>query len=489
MEQLTTAWRAAIVQIRSSRGLRDSHSRRPPMRLATTVCAAALLGAALPVTDLTAQVPPRSDYAFTDVNVIPMDSERVLSGQTVVVRNGRISAMGPASSTVVPAGATRIDGSGRYLLPGLAEMHGHIPGANAAAAEDVLFLYVAAGATTVRGMQGHPSQLELKRRAGAGEIIAPRLWLAAPPLSGNNARDAAMADSLVRAAKAAGFDLLKVHEGITAEAYAGIVKTATEVGLPWAGHVSQFVGVEGALRARQSTIDHIDDYIEALNAPDSPGWSASGGDRVRLMALNADASRIDELARATRQAGVAIVPTQILWEVLRGARDPALMRDRPENRYMAPMTIEGWTNTVNNLRANADPVAAAREVELRNRLLAAMNDEGVLILMGTDAPQLFSVPGFALYRELPVMVEAGMTPYEVLRTGTVNVANFLGVGDEAGTVAVGKRADLLLLDANPLEDITAIERNAGVMIDGRWLPARMIRDRLDAIAAKHAAGG
>lgn len=458
------------------------------MRRAAAACAAALLTLTLITTAVSAQLPARGDYAFTNVNVIPMDSERVLPGQTVVVSNGRIIAVGPGSSVTVPAGATRIDGTDRFLLPGLAEMHGHIPGANVAAAEDVLFLYVAAGATTVRGMQGHPAQLELKRRAEAGEILAPRLWLAAPPLSGNNVPDAAAADRLVRSAKDAGFDLLKVHEGISADAYDAIARTATEVGLPWGGHVSQFVGVDGALRARQSTIDHIDDYVEALNPPDSPGWSASGGERVRLMALNADASRIPGLARATREANVAIVPTQILWEVIRGARDPVDMVDRPENRYMAPMSITGWTNTVNNIREGADPAAAAREVELRNELLKAMNDEGVLILMGTDAPQLFSVPGFSLYRELPIMVQAGMTPYEVLRSGTVNVARFLGIEDEAGTVEVGRRADLLLLEDNPLEDIGNVERNAGVMIDGRWLSADAIRSRLDAIAAKHAGG-
>ena len=458
------------------------------MRRSACACTAALLVMTALATSLYAQVPPRGDYAFTDVNVIPMDSERVLSGQTVLVSNGRISAVGPAADVTVPAGAVRIDGRGRYLMPGLAEMHGHIPGANAAAAEDVLFLYVAAGATTVRGMQGHPSQLELKRRAVAGEIIAPRLWLAAPPLSGNNVPDAASAERLVRAAKDAGFDLLKVHEGIPADAYAAIVAAATEADLPWGGHVSQYVGVDGALRARQSTIDHMDDYIEAMNPPSSPGWNAGGGERVRLMALNADESRIPDLARATREAGVAIVPTQILWEVLRGARDPALMVDRPENRYMAPMTITGWTNTVASIRSAADPEAAAREVQLRNRLLAAMNDAGVLILMGTDAPQLFSVPGFSLHRELPIMVEAGMTPWEVLRTGTVNVAKFFGIENEAGLVAVGHRADLLLLEANPLEDISGIERTAGVMIDGRWLPADLIRARLEAIAAKHADG-
>jgi imidazolonepropionase-like amidohydrolase len=149
--------------------------------------------------------------------------------------------------------------------------------------------------------------------------------------------------------------------------------------------------------------------------------------------------------------------------------------------------VQNWVTAVTDLRANTDPKAAAREVEVRNKLLKAMSDGGVLVLMGTDAPQLFSVPGFSLYRELPVMVEAGMTPYQVLRTGTVNVAKFFGLENVAGTIAPGKRADLLLLDANPLADIRAIERNAGVMIDGRWLPPAEIQRRLQEIAAKNAA--
>ena len=125
---------------------------------------------------------------------------------------------------------------------------------------------------------------------------------------------------------------------------------------------------------------------------------------------------------------------------------------------------------------------------MRLRILKALHDEGALILMGTDAPQLFSVPGFSLQRELPLMVQAGMTPYEVLRTGTVNVARFYDEDDTAGTVQTGRRADLLLLDANPLEDIDNISRISGVMVGGRWLDGETIRTRLEAIAARAAAG-
>jgi imidazolonepropionase-like amidohydrolase len=426
----------------------------------------------------------QSAYAFTNVNVVPMDSERVLRGQTVVVQDGRITAVGAASAIQVPPGATRIDGTGKYLLPGLAEMHGHLPGANAASAEDILFLYIAGGATTVRGMQGHPAQLELKRRVDAGELIGPRMWLAAPSLGGSI--DAATAEARVRAAHAAGFHLLKIHEGLSPETYAAIVRTAGELGLPWGGHVPFDVGVHGALAAGQSTIDHLDDYVEAMQRPGSPALAATGAERTRLLPLHADESLIPELARATRQAGVAVVPTQLLWEVLLGARESADMVDRWENRYMPRATVEGWTTWTDNRRAQTDAASAAREVELRNRLLKAMHDEGVLILMGTDAPQIFSVPGFSLRRELPVMVAAGMSPYEVLRTGTVNVAAFLGIETEAGLVAPGMRADLLLVEANPLEDITALERNAGIMIDGRWLAPDYIARRLEEIAARNA---
>ena len=451
-------------------------------RLATAfIACTALAGAAM------AQAPDQGSFAFTNVNVIPMDTERVLEDQTVVVEDGRITTLGPAAATSVPPGATRIDGQGKYLMPGLTEMHGHIPFSNAdGEAEDVLMLFVAAGATTVRGMQGHTSQLELRQRITDGAIVGPRLWLAAPALRGNNVPDAATAERLVREANDQGFDLLKVHEGLSAEAYAAIVRTASEVGLPWGGHVSINVGVPGALAVQQSTIDHLDDYLDAMQPADSPALSATGPDRNRMLAMHADEGKIPELARATREAGVAVVPTQILWEVLRGARDPATLVGRPENRYMDGETVATWTDRATAAYTNASREAAMREAELRQRLLKAMNDEGVLVLMGTDAPQIFSVPGFSLHRELPLMVESGMTPYEVLRTGTVNVARFFEIEDRAGTVAVGRNADLLLLDANPLEDIQAVATNAGVMVDGRWLSPDYIASALAAIAAKHA---
>jgi imidazolonepropionase-like amidohydrolase len=428
-----------------------------------------------------AQVPAQGTYAFTNVNVIPMDSERVLENHSVVVEGGRITAVGPTASMSLPASATEIDGTDKYLMPGIAEMHGHIP-VSRAEAEDVLFLYVAAGATTVRGMQGHPNQLEFRRAVQAGEIVGPRMWLAAPAMNGENVPDVATAERLVREADAAGFDLLKVHSSLTREVYDAIARTARAAGLPWGGHVSEHVGVAHALAAGQSTIDHLDGYLIAMQPSGSPAFQANGAERNRLLALHADESLIPELARDTYEAGVAVVPTQKLWEVLRGARDSATLEAQAENRYVSAGTRAEWAGRAAEIARRTSREAALREAQLRQQLLNAMHDVGVTILMGTDAPQLYSVPGFSLYRELPLMVDAGMTPYEVLRTGTVDVARHLGIEDQAGTIAEGKHADLLLLEGNPLEDVRAVARNAGVMVDGRWLATEVIRQRLERIA-------
>lgn len=452
---------------RVDRGLASAHAFARWPVLATVVLLAVV------ATDVEAQ----GTVAITGVTVVPMDRERTVTDQTVVVRDGRIVAVGPAASTEVPEGATRVDGRGRFLIPGLAEMHGHVPAVGQQGsqfAEDVLFLYVAAGATTVRGMQGNPTQFGLRDRVEAREIIGPRLVLSSPPLSGNNARDAATAERLVRQYGQQGFDLLKVHENIPVDAYEAIARTAGELDLTWGGHVSDIVGLHRALAAGQSTVDHVDNYVLELLVDPSAGINPG----------NVDDSRFAALANETREAGVAVVPTMALWEVLLGIHDPAAMADRPELRYMPAQTVSAWVRQVESRRASVDLASARLEAELRLRMLRALNEAGVRILMGTDAPQLFSVPGFSLDHELPVMASAGMTPFQILQSGTVNVAEHFGWTD-AGTIAAGMRADLILLEANPLEDIRNVARRSGVMVAGWWLPAEDIRARLAAIAERN----
>ena len=211
-------------------------------------------------------------FAFVDVTVLPMDRERVLTGQTVIVRDGRIAAVGPSASVRVPADAQRIDAKGKFLMPGLAEMHAHVLGPQQPEQlnRDLMFLYVANGVTTIRAMLGAPNQLVLREQLKKGEVLGPRMFVAAPSLNGNSAPNPDTAMKLVRAHKSAGYDLLKLHPGLSRATYDSIVAVARAVGITFGGHVSQQVGIDRTLEVRQSTIDHLDGYICLLYTSPSP---------------------------------------------------------------------------------------------------------------------------------------------------------------------------------------------------------------------------
>ena len=441
-----------------------------------------------------AQQPARA-VAFVDVTVIPMDRERVLERQTVIVRDGRIAALGPVGRTSVPAGVLRVDGRGKYLIPGLAEMHAHIPGANTTeqAMRDLMFLYVANGVTTIRGMLGAPNQLELRTKTANGSLLGPTIFVGAPSLNGQSASSPEAARRLVREHKAAGYDLLKLHPGLSREVYDAIVETAREVGITFAGHVSQNVGIEHTLATKQSTVDHLDGYLEG-SLPDSIRIGmADGTVPFGVGVRSVDDAKLEDLARRTREAGVWNVPTAYLWESFFSEETPEEMAKRPEMRYASPQAVASWSNQKRNrMRADAEngvtPADSRAYLDARRRILKALGDAGAPLLMGTDSPQMFNVPGFALHREIALMVEAGLTPYQVLESGTRNVATYakqdLKLDGRFGTVAVGNRADLMLLDGNPLEDIANVARRSGVMVRGRWLPAAELERGLEEIAAR-----
>jgi len=420
------------------------------------------------------KVQPNSVVAFVNVNVVPMDRERVIENQTVIVRNDRIAELGPANKIKVPDGATRIEGQGKYLMPGLAEMHGHIPPPNAPKqyTEAVLFLYVANGLTTVRGMLGAPNQLELRDKANRGELVAPTLYLAGPSFNGNSVNSPEQAIAMVRQQKQEGWDLLKVHPGLTRDEYDAMAKTAKEVGIRFAGHIPAEVGLLHALEMGQETIDHVDGYIEYLNGEAGP----------------VDEAKLAEVVRRTKAAGAWIVPTMVLWETLVGYTSLETLSALPELKYTPLQQVEQW-KTLHRNRLN-HPQFDRKKAELivtnRKRILKALHDGGVRILLGTDAPQQFSVPGFSIHHEMALMVKSGFTPYQVLQSGTKNVGDYFKGKDNFGTIEVSKRADLLLVEGNPLKDVAQVAKRAGVMLRGRWLPESELRKRLDEIAASYA---
>jgi len=436
-----------------------------------TVFIGAIAGLALAQSEKGPNATNASITAFVNVNMVPMDRERVVESQTVIVRNGRIAEIGPANKVKVPDGATRVEGAGKYLMPGLAEMHGHIPPPNAPKTytESVLFLYAANGITTVRGMLGAPNQLELRDRANRGEIVSPTLYLAGPSFNGNSVNSPEQAVSMVRSQKQEGWDLLKVHPGLTRDEYDAMAKTAKEVGIRFAGHIPAEVGLIHALEMGQETIDHVDGYIEYLN-----------GDAGAL-----DEAKLADVVRRTKTAGVWIVPTMVLWETLIGYADQNTLATMPELKYAPPQQVEQWKTAHQNRlnQPNFDRKKAELIATNRMRILKSLHDVGVRILLGTDAPQQFSIPGFSIHREMAFMVKCGFTPYQVIQSGTKNVGDYFKGKDDFGTVEVGKRADLILVQGNPLKDVANIAKSAGVMVRGRWMPEAEIRGKLDEIAA------
>jgi imidazolonepropionase-like amidohydrolase len=390
---------------------------------------------------------------FRNANVISMTSQKVDKNRTVLVENGRITSTD--FKPKYPKGAKVVDATGKYLMPGLAEMHGHVPPVNAPnnQTEDVLFLYVANGITTVRGMLGNPGQLELRQKANSSQIVSPTLYLAGPSFNGNSVNSPQEAIDKVRAQKKEGWDLLKIHPGLTLAEYDALARTAAEEKIRFGGHVPAEVGLVHAIEMGQETFDHIDGYVEHLQGDKGP----------------VDEKALAAIVKKSKDAGVWIVPTSALWEVLFNTIPLETLTKYPELKYAPPGAVEAWSTAYNRRLSQVPREAAKNTIDNRVTILRALHQGGVKILMGTDAPQQFSVPGFSLHRELLRMRDAGMSNYEILKSGTVNVGDYFKTTDSFGTIEKGKRADLVLLEANPLDDIANVSKIAGVMVRGKWL--------------------
>src|SRR5687767_153462 len=273
--------------------------------LLAVVLSPAILGA-----QTTAQEPVT---VFENVTVITLDRDGAVPGQTVVVRGEKIVSVGPANRAQVPAGATRIDGRGKYLMPGLAEMHAHVVGPQNPNHEtvnrDIMFLYVANGITSIRAMLGAPNQLPLREALRKGEILGPTMYVSAPSLNGNSAPNPDTGAKLVRAHKAAGYDFLKIHPGLSRETYDAIVNTANEVGLTWAGHVPPAVGLHRAIEVKQSGVDHLDGLLEAATPADMQQRLLAGPVPLQEWVSTVDPARFPGIAAHMKAAGMWHVPT------------------------------------------------------------------------------------------------------------------------------------------------------------------------------------
>ncbi|MCH7743645.1 MAG: amidohydrolase family protein [Proteobacteria bacterium] len=401
---------------------------------------------------------------FTEVNVVSMQDEGIIKNQTVLISGNRIHSIG--SDIEIPKDATVIHAKGKYLMPGLSEMHGHTPvpngDANSQFVADMMFLYVANGVTTVRGMLGASGQLSLKTLIADGELIGPTLYLAGPSFSGSTVSSEAQAVARVEQQVAAGWDLLKVHPGLTLAQYDAMANAAHRLGIRFGGHVPEAVGLIHAIKMGQHTFDHIDGYLQQLNFPNEP----------------LDELKLKQLVTLSRDARVWIIPTLVLWDHVIGLGDADVRMQWPENVYWPKRQVERWYQALKQRSANGSLEKKQRYSHMRSRMLRLLHKGGVRVLMGTDSPQIFSVPGFSIHREMAAMQEAGMSAYEVLVSGTRNVADYLQGSHALGVVAPGQQADLILLHENPMQNLSRIKNKLGVMVRGNWITSEEIEHRL-----------
>jgi len=416
----------------------------------------------------------------------------VLSDQTVIVRGGRLVEIGPVSSTSVPAGATQIDAAGQYLMPALSDMHIHLEGqawnimfppeaqfsADDLDFSKILFPYVANGVATVQIMSALPEHVTLRGQISRGEVLGPRLVLARmidgperawPPPIADWVATPAEARQAVLDANEAGYDRIKLYSFLSQESYDAILATAQELGMGTDGEIPDYMSVEHVVAEGLNSIVHMEEITE-----DAQG--------------KYDQEQIEYFTKIMAESDTWATTTLIMsHNILAVLDDLEGELGRPEVRYLHPMTRGMWSVLAPGYLSwpPEKRVQYAKDYEFMQQLTKALHDGGVKLMTGTDALVPSTVPGFSVHRELDVLVGLGLTPYQALRASTTNPFEFLGELDEAGTVEVGKRADLVLLEANPLEAITNTREIAGVMIQGRWLSQAELQEGLDELAASY----
>lgn len=415
--------------------------------------------------------------AIKDVAVVAMTTPAITPGQTVMLSGVRIATIGPALDTAHCR--VVIDGRGKFLAPGLTDAHVHIESESFAAAfgakpsainfDDVLALYPAFGVTAVRVMSGAPDILRFRDRAPAAHPV-PRLVVASPMIAGRPPilpEPVTFVVETPEAARAAvvrfkneGYDLIKLRENLRPEVHAALAAAARDNAIALDGHVTRGVTVDALLAGGQQGFAHLDEIARAI----STGGTSAGA-----------------LKRHGAYVSSAMV---VLGNAIRQIEDYDGLARRPEMRALHPMFVTTFWSRAQNPYAKPGVNAEFFKhlLSLTKSALRDLNRDGVTILAGSDALNPMIIPGDGLHEELRLMVDAGLTPYEAIKTATVNPARVIARLANSGEIATGRDADLVLLATNPLADIAAYRRAEGVVLQGRWFDRAALERRLDDVA-------
>lgn len=439
-------------------------------RLLSGVSLLLLLSAGNPAGSSAQRCPTSSKiFAFLHVNIISMNREEELPDQTLIVCGGRITGFGPAESVPVPARAQPIDGSGKYLIPGLTDAHVHL-------LSPVEFrLYLANGVTTVFNLNGRPAHLRWRKEIATGARLGPNIFTTGPMF--DRPRSATEDVRLVDEQAKAGYDAIKVYNQVSSEEYPALIAEAKRRKLLLMGHVARGPDFERTLEAGQS-IAHLEEFLYTYFNPQRDD---------RNLNIVFDESKIAGVAKKTAEAGIYVIPTLNMYvTIVEQATELDTFLRNPNLKYVAPWTLSQYQPNANLYRKNFPPSShewLRKSLAFQRRLVKALFDAGVPLLAGTDATEVGPLPGFGLHDELQELVRDGLTPFQALQAATTNASRYFGRVGEFGVVQSGGRADLILLTQNPLADIANTRKIAGVMVGGRWLSHADLKKRLERVPA------
>ncbi len=445
--------------------------------------------------------PKPVSLVFTHVTVIDATGAAAKPDLTVVITGERITEIGKAGKVRVPKDAQVIDATGKFLIPGLWDMHIHW------SQQDYLPLFIANGVTGARVMWGFPYHHEWKKEIQSGNLLGLRLNIASAIVDGpkpiwrgsTGVGNEAEARQAVIKEKQGGADFIKVYSLLPRAAYFAIADEAKKQGLPFAGHVPEAIKAAEASDTGQKSIEHLTGVLlscsrdeEAIRAEMLKALAGGAGEpsatRFRRLTVNVRAAQTYDQKKAAalfarfKKNGTWQSPTLTVLRSVTHLDDPNFTGD-PRLKYMPPGLRNNW-NPKNDARFKmytAEDWAESRKVYAKYlEVTGAMQRAGVELLAGTDVSNPYCFPGFSLHDELALLVKAGFTPMEALQAATRNPAKYLGLLDSLGTVEQGKIADLVLLEANPLAEISNTQKIHAVIVGGKLIP----KSEIEAMLAK-----
>ena len=420
-------------------------------------------------------------YAIVDVTVIDVAEGVAIPGQTVVLVGDRIERMGPVAEIELPGDASILDGRGFYLMPGLVDAHVHFLDAPTFGP-----LMITNGITLVRDM-GLPTQsaLEVRDALNRGDLLGPEMVATGAILDGYPAiipsisvgvRTPDEARAAVRQQAAAGVDMIKVYSRLTRDEFLAVLDEAKDLGLKVVGHVPETVSIEDAAAAGLACSEHFFGFEQVigrlLGAPVRTTYVGMGADAGYLLRLGeVDPQALQEVFGRLRDSGLTVCPTVVTFQA--GVHTAQFQSgDFPQSDYISPTVLDTWRT----LWAGQSNLA---EYIWQNwaQMVRILNEAGVPLMAGTDPPVPGVIPGFSLHDELAIWQDAGIPAADVLRSATLVPAQFMGLGDRLGSLAEGKTASMVLLRANPLDDVRNAREIEAVFLRGQYFD-RVALDRM-----------